>query len=226
MYPCSCQARACARQLAPSHMDFNCGFWQMFVQPIAQFGAQGIWCHLLGVLAVSVRFWLSVFIRWIAVFPQVKLWPSVAVVYTWQWSQSPAVPVVTHGSRRHCSPVKSMFKFDIYCGLYAHPIIKFSPPKMEKVNSIIKTLRCTVPFSPTVTCRWACLDLILPDNRATGCCFSSQACWSPLRARWCFMWCQHSKHNMLFLICIMLQTFKSLTDPWWLHTGIQRLWHN
>lgn len=56
MYLCSRQARACARQLIPSHMDFNCGFWQMLVQPIAQFGTQGIRCHLLGVSEISVRF--------------------------------------------------------------------------------------------------------------------------------------------------------------------------
>lgn len=56
MYPCSRQARACARQLTLSHMDVNCGFWQMFVQPIAHFGTQGIWCHLLGDLEISVRF--------------------------------------------------------------------------------------------------------------------------------------------------------------------------
>lgn len=125
MYPCSCQAQACVHQLTPSHMDFNCGFWQMFVQPIVQFSAQGIWCHLLGVLGVSVRFWLSFFIRWIGVFPQGKSRPSVAVIYTWKWSQSPALPAVTHGSRRHCSSAKSVLKLDENSGLYSYPMIKF-----------------------------------------------------------------------------------------------------
>lgn len=41
MYPCSCHAWACVRQLTPSHMDFNCEFWQTFVRPMAQFGAPG-----------------------------------------------------------------------------------------------------------------------------------------------------------------------------------------
>lgn len=82
MYLCSRQARACTRQLTPSHMDFNCGFWQMFVQPITQFGAQGTWCHLLGVSEIPVRFLLRAFIRWICVFPEGgKLRPSAAVIY-------------------------------------------------------------------------------------------------------------------------------------------------
>lgn len=126
MYPCSCQARACARQLTPSHMDFNCGFWQMFVQPIAQFGARGNWCHHLGVLESSVRFWLPVFIKCIGVFPEVKLRHNVAVIYTWEWFQSPAVPAVPHWSHHHRSPLKYVLKLDEHYGLWSCPVIKFS----------------------------------------------------------------------------------------------------
>lgn len=120
MYPCSRQARACARQLTPSHMDFNCGFWQMFVQPIAQFGARGIWCHLLGVLEISVRFWLSVFIRWIGIFPEAQcgcyLYMKVISVacgassHSWEWQ-----PLFT---------CKICTESDEDCGLYSCPVIQ------------------------------------------------------------------------------------------------------
>lgn len=108
------QARACTGQLTSSHMDFNCGFWQMFVQPITQFGSRGICCHLLGISENSTRFWLSVFIRWIGVFPKVELWPSVAVIYAWKWTQLPAVPAITPGSPCLCLPVKFVFRLEEY----------------------------------------------------------------------------------------------------------------
>lgn len=91
-----------------------------------------------GVLEMSVRFWLSVFIRWVGVFPVVKLRPAAAVIYTWKWCQSPTVPAVTRGSLHWCWLVRSVFS-----GLHWCATIKF-PPQMYRINSIIKTVWGTV----------------------------------------------------------------------------------
>lgn len=62
----------------------------------------------------STRFWLSVFIRWIGVFPKVELRPSVAIIYAWKWTQLPAVPAITPGSPCLCLPVKFVFRLEEY----------------------------------------------------------------------------------------------------------------
>ena len=76
-----------------------------------------------------------------------------------------------------CSPGK--IKRNERCEFYCFPVMKFSP-QMSKDNWIIKRFwgghsSCL----PAVTCRWACLDLILPDNTATGRCVSRQTSPGP-----------------------------------------------
>lgn len=147
MYPCSCQAWACMRQLTLSHMDFNCGFWQMFVQPIAQFGAPGIQCHLLGVLEFSVRFWLSVFIRWIVFFPP---WGVITPQCGFYLCMK-VISVTSSASSRSWEPLprytcKMCGEFAEYCVLSSRQMLEFYP-RIYEINSIIKNvLEVQFPF--------------------------------------------------------------------------------
>lgn len=121
MYPCSCHAWACVRQLTPSHMDFNCEFWQTFVWPMAQFGAPG---------GFGITFWEFWRLRsdfdyespsgGLLFSPEVKLQHNVAVICKMEeichLLSLRGVAAIVHQYNLHSNYLN---KF------YSHPMIKF-----------------------------------------------------------------------------------------------------
>lgn len=178
----------------------------MFVQPIAQLALQGIWCHLQGVWEISVRLWLSVIIRWIGVFPEGELGLKVAVIYNWKRPLVPADPALTHGSQLHCFAQKSVLELDEHVFAFLQ---------------LFKHLLAQLWSLLAVRCGRACLGLILPDNRATGCCVFNQPCRSPRRAP-----CHVSTPNTICCPLFVRRLFTPLNDAWWSHIGNQLLEHN